>query len=153
MISKIQAIYHFETRNWEINTENLLDNHAFLTIGFTDSVSPINLENVKFEYKFKQNGNVLKEVSYPPNETSYVSTDQPIFIIEILDYESQMSYDIYLKLEKDGEIFEKEYNFVTPIPMQPFLSWLWEDNEWVPPIPKPDGNYIWDEDLQEWVAY
>ena len=35
---------------------------------------------------------------------------------------------------------------------QPYPSWSWVDGEgWVPPIPKPDGDYYWDEDAQSWV--
>lgn len=35
---------------------------------------------------------------------------------------------------------------------QPFPSWSWVDGEgWTPPSPKPDGDYYWDEDAQEWI--
>ncbi len=40
--------------------------------------------------------------------------------------------------------------FVAP---QLFESWtLDENNDWQPPIPKPDGNYYWSEEDLEWVA-
>ena len=36
---------------------------------------------------------------------------------------------------------------------QPYPSWSWVDGEgWVPPVPKPSGNYVWDEEKQKWVA-
>tara|TARA_R110000824_G_scaffold104998_1_gene248735 strand:+ start:1048 stop:1356 length:309 start_codon:yes stop_codon:yes gene_type:complete len=39
--------------------------------------------------------------------------------------------------------------FIAP---QPFSSWaLDENNDWNPPTPKPDGNYAWKEDTQEWI--
>ena len=35
---------------------------------------------------------------------------------------------------------------------QPYPSWSWVDGEgWVAPVPKPDGDYYWDEENQEWV--
>lgn len=35
---------------------------------------------------------------------------------------------------------------------QPYPSWSWVDGEgWVPPTPKPEGNYVWDEESQSWV--
>jgi len=34
---------------------------------------------------------------------------------------------------------------------QPFPSWSWVDGEgWQPPVPRPDGEYYWDEAAQEW---
>jgi len=36
---------------------------------------------------------------------------------------------------------------------QPFPSWILnEDNEWVSPVAKPDGFWVWDESQQNWVA-
>ena len=41
--------------------------------------------------------------------------------------------------------------FVAP---QPYASWtLDENNDWQPPTPKPDGEYYWQEDTQEWIAH
>jgi len=35
---------------------------------------------------------------------------------------------------------------------QPYPSWSWvEDEGWVPPTPKPDGDYTWDEESQQWT--
>jgi hypothetical protein len=39
--------------------------------------------------------------------------------------------------------------FVAP---KPFPSWSLDANhDWQPPVPKPDGNYIWDESTLSWV--
>lgn len=49
-----------------------------------------------------------------------------------------------------GFIFNKKYNlFISP---QPFPSWELNENlEWSPPKPEPeDGNYSWNEKLQQW---
>lgn len=43
-----------------------------------------------------------------------------------------------------------EQNDVFILP-QPFPSWYLDSNfDWQPPIPKPDGNYWWNEALREW---
>ncbi len=35
---------------------------------------------------------------------------------------------------------------------QPYPSWSWVDGKgWVPPTPKPEGDYVWDEDSQSWI--
>jgi hypothetical protein len=35
-------------------------------------------------------------------------------------------------------------------PPSPYPSWLWNGDEWEAPVPKPDGNYWWDESAGEW---
>lgn len=40
--------------------------------------------------------------------------------------------------------------FIAP---QPYPSWVLDaSHDWQPPVPKPDGWYIWDEESQAWVA-
>lgn len=41
--------------------------------------------------------------------------------------------------------------FISP---KPFPSWSLdlETTEWVAPVPRPEGEYVWDEDAQNWVA-
>lgn len=39
--------------------------------------------------------------------------------------------------------------FIAP---QPFPSWSLDDNfDWQPPIVKPVGNYVWNEEIGNWV--
>jgi hypothetical protein len=41
--------------------------------------------------------------------------------------------------------------FVAP---QPYPSWSINGNfDWQPPVEKPQGAYVWDESLQQWVAF
>lgn len=36
---------------------------------------------------------------------------------------------------------------------QPYPSWSFVEGEgWVAPIPKPDGNFVWDEAAGDWVV-
>lgn len=38
-------------------------------------------------------------------------------------------------------------------PAQPFASWTWSASQWAwnAPKPKPEGDYIWNEELLDWV--
>lgn len=40
------------------------------------------------------------------------------------------------------------------IPPKPFNSWIIDEFscQWIPPIPKPEGNFIWNESLENWEA-
>lgn len=39
------------------------------------------------------------------------------------------------------------------IPIKPYPSWILNEDtcQWEAPIPKPEGNYFWDEEIQNWV--
>jgi hypothetical protein len=39
------------------------------------------------------------------------------------------------------------------IPPQPYPSWVLDEStcQWVAPVPKPDGDYVWDERAGDWV--
>jgi len=53
---------------------------------------------------------------------------------------------MYYDEDKDAFIFAKPLGF---------NSWILDENigQWVPPIEKPEGNYIWDEDSVSWIEY
>ena len=37
-------------------------------------------------------------------------------------------------------------------PTHPYPSWTLDENyDWQPPVEKPEGDYYWDEENQEWV--
>lgn len=39
------------------------------------------------------------------------------------------------------------------ISVQPYPSWSLDENfDWQAPVPAPDGDYVWDEDNQQWVV-
>jgi hypothetical protein len=42
--------------------------------------------------------------------------------------------------------------FIAP---QPYPTWILDENyDWQPPVPYPDGEgmFVWDEDIEDWVA-
>ena len=34
----------------------------------------------------------------------------------------------------------------------PFPSWVWNGVDWEAPTPKPEGEYLWNEETQTWDA-
>lgn len=41
--------------------------------------------------------------------------------------------------------------FISP---KPFVSWILDSNfDWQAPKPKPEGDYFWNEEAQNWEAY
>ena len=35
-------------------------------------------------------------------------------------------------------------------PPKPYESWLWVNEEWVAPIPKPQNGFQWNEEMLQW---
>ena len=58
-------------------------------------------------------------------------------------------YDSILIVPAAGIGWE-EYEPGALRPPSPYPSWSWDGGEWVAPVPKPDGDFAWDEDAQEW---
>lgn len=36
-------------------------------------------------------------------------------------------------------------------PPSPYPSWTWDGTAWVAPVPKPEGNHVWDENTGSWI--
>jgi len=59
-------------------------------------------------------------------------------------------YDEVRVVEAAGIGWTVEDDGLRPLP--PFPSWSWNGAEWAAPDPKPDGEFVWDEDAGDWVA-
>ena len=50
-----------------------------------------------------------------------------------------------------GDTFDSEKDaFIAP---KPYASWVLNGVTWEAPKPKPEGNYIWDEEKLNWVEF
>ena len=154
-MSKIYATDHFETSNWEVTFDNLAPNYADLFIGFTDNAPVVEFKDLKFSFELCQDGEVVAGKTYPPANTKYVRSDQTYLVVERLSLSMETDYELYLWAENDGQSFEKTISFTTPRPAQPYESWTWNGEQWNPPVPYPDddGDWVWDEDAQQWVEF
>ena len=64
---------------------------------------------------------------------------------EVIERTESTLYDLGWVKNED---LNKWYN-----PKGPYPSWSLDENyDWQPPVEKPDGDYEWDEDNEEWVA-
>lgn len=151
-MSRIYATDNFKTGSWSLSFDDLSPYYADLMIGFTNDSPVIEFNDLKFGYELRQGENIKKYGSFPPSNVRYVRSDQQYIVTERLVFESEKTYTLWLWCENDGKRFEKEFEFTTPRPAQPYDSWLWDGEKWNPPVPYPDdGNvYKWNEDLQEW---
>jgi hypothetical protein len=107
-------------------------------------------------YAFLNENNIVTEVIVGRNETEVVDG--------ISDWEEhygafrgqrclRTSYNNNIRKQYAGVGFvydETADEFVAP---QPYPSWsLDSNNDWQAPTPKPEGDYMWDEETLAWVA-
>jgi hypothetical protein len=151
-MSKIFATDDFQTQNWTITIQDLESNYADLFIGFTDESPVVEFNNLQFKYELKHNNEIQQQGSYPPPNAKYLNSDQTYLVVERLNLTPETTYELYLWAENDGNSFEKTFEFITPLPPQPYSSWIWNGEIWEAPVPYPEGggSYVWNEDTQEW---
>jgi len=154
-MSKLYATDNFKTGNWSLDTSEIGPTTNDLFITFTEEAPVITFKDLKFGYELKQDGNIKQYGVYPPPGVRYKRSDQEYLVSTRLKLETEESYSLFLWAENDGHRFEKEFDFDTPRPRQPYDSWTWNstDKRWGPPVPRPDdGNdYEWDEETTSWV--
>lgn len=151
-MSIITAIDDLETLNWSVKTENLMPRSAELRIGFTKQAPVIEFQNLKFGYVFSKNGVVIQQANFPPEGVRYIRSDQTFLVNEVIKYDPDQTYSLFMWCENAGNRFEDTFEIITPRPRQPGASWDWNGSEWVPPTPMPDDGkpYAWNEETQSW---
>jgi len=154
-MSKLIATDNFTTKNWSLQVDSLGSYHADLFIGFTDQAPVVEFKDLKFGYELKQDGNIKQYGVYPRGGVRYKRSDQEYLVSTRLKLDTEESYSLFLWAENDGQRFEKEFDFETPRPPQPYDSWTWNsgDKRWDPPVPYPDDDkyYRWNKETQNWV--
>ena len=66
----------------------------------------------------------------------------------------QTSYNNNFRKRYAGQGYTYDSEADVFIEPQPYASWSLDANhDWQPPIPMPEGDYVWDEDSLNWVNY
>lgn len=152
-MSKISAIAHLKTKNWEVNIADLTAFSSSLHIGFTDEAPVIQFQNLQFKYELRQGENIKQYGIFPPPGVRYVRTDQTYLVVEQLkNLKPDETYVLYLWATNGGKSFETNTIFVVPRPSQPYDSWTWDGEQWTSPMPYPDNGkkYIWNDTTKSW---
>lgn len=66
----------------------------------------------------------------------------------------QCSYNGRIRKQYPGEGFTYDADADVFVAPQPFPSWTLDANhDWQAPIPKPDGDFQWNEQMQAWQRF
>jgi len=154
-MSEIRAYDNLKDNIWDVVEQDISSNYADLRIGFTDEEPTVEFKNLKFGFELKHNDEIIDSKNWPPENIKYRRTDQMFLVNHRLKFNPDTDYELFIWAENNGIRAEKTYMFTTPIPPQPYPSWVWDGQIWNSPIPYPtDGNdYTWDEDSQTWILF
>lgn len=105
-------------------------------------------------YAFLDENNIVTEVIVGVDETELIEGLAPEIWYGNFRNQTCKRTSYNHKIRKQfasiGYFYDAENDvFIRP---QPFPSWSLNSNfDWEAPIPRPEGNYAWDEELGEWV--
>lgn len=121
-------------------------------IGFVENGGPVSsFYGLSFGFSVFANGKSNYEISYPTDGTEYEATDQKYISSDTLSLSPDDNVTMKVWAENAGSRYEGSVDFVVPRPEKPYASWVWEEGQWVAPLPKPEGFYGWDEESGQWV--
>ena len=114
----------------------------------------IPMVGVSFGYALSIDGHQTSSGVWPPPGIEFIETDQDILQSVWLEWlpDSEIKIDAWL-IDSTGSRHDTSTTFHSPRPESPFPSWLWENKQWNPPVPRPEDDkcYEWDEENVNWL--
>ena len=109
-------------------------------------------------YAFLDENNVVTQVITGRNETEVVDgiSDWETYYGQLHNQvckRTSFNNNIRKQYAGIGYTYDEDADvFIAP---QPYPTWILDENyDWQPPVPYPDdeGMFVWDEDIEDWVA-
>ena len=123
-------------------------------VGFRDGNNRAVFDGLTFGVTVTVAGQRKLDVIYPPAGVKYVATDQQWLTSDRVHLVADDVATLDVWAVNAGVRHEGSTTFTVPRPAQPYLSWVWDDGRWQPPVPYPDdGDFEWDEDAAGWVPW
>jgi hypothetical protein len=147
-MSTIFITQNLATKTWSTRYDNLDRSPVNLQFFFTNG----EFNGLQFGYNFCSGSDVMSSESFPPQGVRYLTTDQEYVVSTSITTLPSRTYKLNIWSENSGDRQEIDYEFSVPKPARPFLSWVWVDTAWQPPVDYPtDGKfYVWNENNQSW---
>jgi hypothetical protein len=148
----IYAIYNWEFGLWTFDGDYPLPD-TNVHIGFGRSRK--NFKNVGFGFSASQDGaGIIYESSYPKPGEQFVESDQSYLSVDAVNPLIFNPVNLRFWVTENGLLVSEHLFTYTPdFPPKPYESWVWDVWSWVPPVPKPDGDYEWNEESGAWVPF
>lgn len=153
-MSTIKATFDTDTKQWNLSKAFMTVNYIDLQLNLNFLVEETAINNLRVGYRLTKNDEIASQGFYPPAGAISAAKTTPLINERILIVPNS-DYTLIVWAENFGEKIDATFNFVTPMPAQPFPSWTWNNNQWNPPVPMPtdgpeDAAYKWSEKQQKW---
>lgn len=106
-------------------------------------------------YAFLDADNIVTEVIVGIDETELIEGEAPEVWYGKFRGQTckRTSYNGNIRKNYAGIGFKYDADLDAFIPPQPFASWVFNEDtaRWNPPVPRPEGDYRWDEDSLGWL--
>lgn len=166
MINKLTAIYNLSSKKWSISKDLHPTNDFVINIGFEkDGHDIIHFNGLKFGFQLYRITNpslgltdlvATRDFPFPKTKIYLHSETKIVEVVDDVELSIFDDFRIDLYAEESGEKTKIAHEFSTPMPTQPYPSWLWNGLFWEPPIPLPEDSevvsYRWDESMQNWTS-
>jgi len=124
------------------------------TAGLLTDGETIGFNNLSFGFIVLRGEETIFNKSYPPPGTTYIKSDQTILVVERINWKPDWELKIQIWVQTFGQSYGTELELTVPRPIQPYPSWTWDVENWIPPTPYPeDGKWTWDEDTLSWIEF
>lgn len=105
-------------------------------------------------YAYLDDNNIVVDVIVGKDETETINgLDTETYYASGTPYiVKRTSYNNNIRKQYAGIGFTYNPNADVFIAPKPYPSWSLDDNfDWQPPTPKPEGDWVWDEDSLSWL--
>jgi hypothetical protein len=154
-MSIVQATLELDKKKWTVENAAAPGKQSIaLQVNVADAETA-SINHFSFGYTLTLNDSVVAQCKFPEVGT-IISIAPTNLISETILVTPNTTYSLYLWAENGGDRTEKTFELRTPIPPQPHLSWTWNGNAWVSPVPLPTNGpkgaaYKWSEAQQKWI--
>ena len=146
----ILATFDF-VNGWSFDGDPESDFGIRFTNGDADRIY---FDNLAFGWTVLVNDEEFSSMSLPPQNTVILELTPSRIFSYRAEAKSDDKITLFVWATNAKVTVENQTIFTIPRPEQPYPSWTWENGEWVPPVPRPDDDnlYQWDEESQEWAT-
>jgi hypothetical protein len=157
----MKIITDIKNKTIVLNNEEPNPNNNFIDFGFsfvTNGRRGASFNNLSFEYSVFDGDTLLGSDSYPKDNSIYISSDQDYLeVSRVSGFRPNRNYTVNLSINNNNENFSSALDLFIPKLVQPYESWIWNDEKiiWEAPTPQPeDGKfYTWNEEEKVWVLF
>lgn len=152
----MKIVLDLAKENWDLDISDISKNYQpqdNIEIDFIDNGNNyVEFKNLSFGFILKEGEEVLYDVSFPPENVIYISTDQDYlesYYIEGLKPDTDYVMDVWTI--NDGKHFSDSFSFSIPRPPKPgpLSEWDYENNVWMPSMDSARIRLIIESQIKE----